>query len=693
VPGPILQLEGLTIAYQTEAGLLEAARDVSLVVHPEESYGLVGESGSGKTTLALGAIRYLPPNGRVLSGRVSLKGLDLLSLSQREMRRIWGGRIGVVYQSPSSALNPSLTIGRQLAEVARLHLGLDRKAASRRCIEMLEKVAMPDPEPVARRYPHQLSGGMLQRCVVAMALITSPELLILDEPTTALDVTTQAVVLDLVTTLKRELRSAIVYITHDLGVVARICDRIGVMYAGELMEEGAIRDLYKRPRHPYTLNLLRCVPRFDLAGTRRTLASIPGIIPRLDELPPGCIFAPRCRFVEEACRTARPPRVEAAPEHLTACRRWQIVPRPEEQEAKVEPLETVTRPEESRLLEVNDLKEYFSAPAAGFSAFRRSKRPVKAVDGVTLWVNRGRTLGMVGESGSGKTTVARTVIGLLAPTEGRILLGGAPLGPTLRRRPLETLRRMQMVFQNPDASLNPRQSVGEAIRRPIVLLGRVPRGAVSQRVLELLEAVHLPASYYDRLPGELSGGEKQRVAIARAFAADPELILCDEPISSLDVSVQGALMNLLTSLQERSGTSYLFISHDLAAVQHISDWIAVMYLGRMAEWGSARQVLNPPYHPYTEALLSAVPVADPDVEQRSIRLRGSVPSAIDIPSGCRFHPRCPRFLGELCRLQEPPWREGEEHHWMCCHIPVDELVRLQEGALRFGAVPRAGEGA
>jgi len=675
---PVFEIEGLHIDYTTESGVLPAVRDVSLAVHEHESFGLVGESGSGKSTLAMGAIRYLASNGRVTEGSVRLNGVELLGLPGKELRELWGSRIGVVYQSPLSALNPSIVIGRQLAEVARQHLGLDRAAAFARVAEMLTKVAMPDPEAVMKRYPHQLSGGMLQRCVIAMVLMTHPSLLIMDEPTTALDVTTQAVVLDLVADLKREFDSAILYITHDLGVITKICDRVGVMYAGEFMEQADLRELFKRPRHPYTLDLLGCVPRFDPTPQKRSLVTIPGAIPRVDELPHGCIFAPRCKFVEDACRAARPPLAEVAARHLSACRRWQDVPLPAAYLR--EATEAMSAPEMER-----GRHEVLAAAAAAEVHFKSAKglirgrtaRPIRAVDGVDLQVRVGQTLGVVGESGSGKTTVARAIIGLTPATGGTITLHGKPLPRSTGKRPRATLREIQMVFQNPDASLNPTRSVGDAIMRPLTLLGGLGHQIAKGKAKDLLEAVSLPVSYFDRLPHELSGGEKQRVAIARAFAAEPGLILCDEPISSLDVSVQGSLMNLLMKLQVEKCTSYVFISHDLSAVQHLSDAIAVVYLGHVMEIGEAVLVLTPPLHPYTEALLSAVPLADPDVKQKPIRLGGSVPSAMDVPPGCRFHPRCPRFLGDICREQEPPWREGEGDHRVYCHIPLDELARLQ----------------
>jgi peptide/nickel transport system ATP-binding protein len=682
---PVFEIEGLHIDYTTELGVLHAVRDVSLTVREHESFGLVGESGSGKSTLAMGAIRYLASNGKVTEGSVRLNGVELLSLSPQELRALWGSRIGVVYQSPLSALNPSIVIGRQLAEVARQHLGMDKAASLGRVAEMLTKVAMPDPEAVMKRYPHQLSGGMLQRCVIAMALMTNPSLLIMDEPTTALDVTTQAVVLDLVSELKREFDSAILYITHDLGVITKICDRVGVMYAGEFMEQAPLRRLFKRPLHPYTLDLLGCVPHFDPTPQKRSLVTIPGSIPRVDELPAGCIFAPRCGFVEDACTTARPPLATVADAHLSACRRWESVPPPAEylREATeaVRAVETeCERPE--ALVTASGAEVHFRSARGLIRG--RTARVIRAVDGMDLEVCVGQTLGIVGESGSGKTTVARAMIGLTPATGGTIALHGRPLPRSTGSRPRATLKEIQMVFQNPDASLNPTRTVGAAIMRPITLLGGLGGREAKEMAKQLLTSVSLPASYFDRLPHELSGGEKQRVAIARAFAAEPELILCDEPISSLDVSVQGSLMNLLMKLQVEKRTSYVFISHDLSAVQHLSDAIAVVYLGHVMEVGDATTVLTPPFHPYTEALLSAIPLADPDVKQKPIRLGGSVPSAMDVPPGCRFHPRCPRCLGDICREQEPPWREGEGDHRIYCHIPLDELTRLQAETLVLG---------
>jgi peptide/nickel transport system ATP-binding protein len=715
--GPILELDQLEIAYRTEGGWLEPVRKVSLRVQPHEKYGLVGESGSGKTTLALGIMRYLPANGLVRGGRVLLNGTDLLKLSGAEMRQAWGGQIGMVYQNPSTALNPALVIGEQIAEVAQIHLKLRRKEAWVKAVEMLGRVRIADPAAVATRYPHQLSGGMLQRALIAMALTSNPQLLIMDEPTTALDVTTEAVVLDLIQSLSQEYGSAILYITHNLGVVARICDRVGVMYAGELMEEAPVGELFRRPLHPYTGGLISCAPNLDSDKRLAELNTIPGYIPRLDELPLGCIFAPRCDLAKNKCRQARPPMVEVAPGRFSACLRWEELvdgddrrsavsfphpafgrPLPEGEAVTESPLPLgegqgegipgTQPPTPDTLLEARDVTKYFKSGGLGVSFLSGLESPpVKAVDGISVELPRGQTLGIVGESGCGKTTFGRCIVGLERPTEGEIRLGDELLPPSVANRPRATLKRIQMVFQNPDASLNPKMTVSDIIGRPLVRLSGLSGDHLKRRTSELLHAVHLPQSYLSRLPEELSGGEKQRVAIARAFAADPELVICDEPVSALDVSVQGALLNLLAELQRSQGVSYLFISHDLAAVRHLADMIAVVYLGRLWEVGTTAELFEPPYHPYTEALLSAIPVPDPDIKQKRIRLEGSVPSAINTPSGCRFHTRCPRKIGQICESQEPPWRMNAGSHRICCHIELEELKRIQVPVLRRNGGP------
>jgi len=678
--GAALWIRDLTIAYDTDRGPLETVRGVTLAIAPGEIFGLVGESGSGKTTLARAIVRYLPANGRVLAGSVRLDGTELLELSRAQMRRTWGARITMVHQDPNTAVNPSIMIGEQIAETVRVHLGLSRSRAAALALDMLAKVRISDPAAVARRFAHQLSGGQLQRVLIAIALSTNPRLLIMDEPTTALDVTTEAVILDLVRDLLAEYRTAVLYITHNLGVVARLGHRVAVMYAGELMEEGTVREVYKRTLHPYTLGLLGCVPRIDVDKRDIVLNTIPGLIPRADGLPPGCIFAPRCPGAEQACRDRRPPLQAAEENHRTACRRWQDLrrsPAPFTQKKRAYDREAAGDQTEV-VLEAAHIRKYFPAWRVGLRELLRYGRPmVRAVDDISVRVRRSFTMGIVGESGCGKTTLARCIAGLEEATAGEMELEGERLPRTIARRSPAQLKKIQMVFQNPDASLNPQFSVGASVERPLAALGGLSRERIREKVRELFRAVNLPPDYIPRLPHELSGGEKQRVAIARAFATDPALMICDEPISSLDVSVQASLMNLLADLQDLQGTSYLFISHDLAAVRHLSDWIAVIYLGRLWEIGSAADVFSPPHHPYTEALLSALPVPDPDLARTGIRLHGEVPSAVHVPSGCRFHTRCPRKIGTICETQEPPWQEHGPWHRINCHIPVAELLRLQ----------------
>jgi peptide/nickel transport system ATP-binding protein len=688
----VLDVRNLTVTYDTEAGPLDTVRKVCLQIATGEIYGLVGESGSGKTTLARAIVGYLPGNGRVQSGTVKLGSTDLLKLSPNEMRRIWGAQITMVHQDPAASINPSMLIGDQIAEMARVHLKMSKKEAKAKALEMLFKVRMADPESVAKRYAHQLSGGMLQRVLIATAMVTHPKLLIMDEPTTALDVTTEAVILDLLHDLLAEFNTAILYITHNLGVVARICHRVGVMYAGELMEEGTIHQVFKNKLHPYTRGLLGCVPRVDASKKEISLSAIPGYIPRPDQLPPGCVFAPRCSMAEAACQAASPPQVDAGSGHMTACRRFEALQK--DRELNIAPQQrrdASERVEGPRVLEAQNVKKYFPVSGGLTSVWKRGSLVVKAVDDISVRVRGGFTMGIVGESGCGKTTLARVITGLDEATSGEIKLEGRLLAPTVSKRARAELKKIQMVFQNPDASLNPQHTAGQSVARPLILFRNLPKEEIGKRVRELFRAVNLPEEYIHRLPHELSGGEKQRVAIARAFAAEPTLMILDEPISSLDVSVQASLMNLLVELQESKGTSYLFISHDLAAVRHLSDWIAVVYLGRIWEVGSAEDVFVPPCHPYTEALLSAIPIPDPDVSQKRVRLQGSVPSALNIPPGCRFNTRCPRKVGEICEKEEPPWQNVSEHHRICCHISIDELRSLQ-GAGSICTTGRSKEG-
>jgi peptide/nickel transport system ATP-binding protein len=578
-----------------------------------------------------------------------------------------------------------LTIAEQLTEVLTVHQAMTLPQARQRCLEALHKVNMPDPEEVMQRYPHQISGGQQQRIVIAMALLCNPSLLIMDEPTTALDVTVAATVLDLIENLRKEFDSAILYISHNLGVVARVCDRVAVMYAGELVEVAGVEDLFLRPQHPYTKSLLRCVPTLTTGKEAVALSPIPGQVPSPLDLPQGCIFEPRCGYSDDAgCREARPALEEAGPNRWARCFRWRQVVEAEPR-IMAEPgadLPPAGRPQpaaDERLLKVARLKATYVQKTGWLKKLltRQGDRQVKAVDDLTFDIRPGSILGVVGESGCGKTSLAKTVAGLVAPGGGQMEFLGVDVTDVVEKRDTAVLRELQMVFQNPDSTLNPTQTIRQIISRPLQVSRVVPRGEIEAEVRRLLKAVKLDETYVDRKPGQLSGGEKQRVAIARAFASRPQLVLCDEPVSSLDVSVQSSVLNTLLGIQQRYGTSLMFISHDLSVVRYLCDTILVMYLGKMVEFGPTAQIFKPPYHPYTEALLSAVPVPDPTAEQKRIRLPGAAPSVINLPSGCRFHTRCPRKVGGLCEQCEPAPQIGENGLVIYCHIGVETLAQVK----------------
>ncbi len=687
---PVLAIENLAVAYRVRGGEIEAVQDVSFSIHRGESFGLVGESGCGKSTVAWAIVGFLGANGYVKRGTIRFMGQDLVGRSQEELRRLRGAQIAMVYQDPMQALNPSLRIGEQLKEVLTVHQGMSDQEATRRCIEMLERVYMPDPADVMRRYPHQISGGQQQRVVIAMALLTNPALLIMDEPTTALDVTVEAVVLDLIAELRREFDTAILYISHNLGVVARVCNRVGVMYAGELVERAPVREIFQDPRHPYTQGLMRCLPRLGQDKRSAVLYPIPGRVPPPDQRPAGCVFHPRCDHAEERCVAERPGFRPYRAEHMVRCHLAETI----DPHAWTPPpdlaLPTPQAPEPNgrtgeTILEVDRLKKYYTAQGNSLRDVLglTPERFVQAVQEVSFQVPRGKTLGIVGESGCGKSTLVKTLIGLESATDGRAEFLGFDITVDLSQRPLEVIEELQMVFQNPDSTMNPAYTVGHQIGRPLRRFRKVQtREEEYREVVRLLEAVRLDASYYDRLPRQLSGGEKQRVGIARALASRPELILCDEPVSALDVSVQAAVLNLLLELQQRYGTTMIFIAHDLSVVRFFSDYVAVMYLGQIMEFGPAEAIYAPPYHPYTEALLSAVPIPDPDAHQRHIRLEGNVPSALSPPPGCPFHTRCPRRHllpdnGAVCAQERPPWREPAEGHRILCHLPLETLQALE----------------
>ncbi len=669
-----LSVDDVEVVYRVRGDDRRVLRGVSFEIESGESYGLVGESGCGKSTAALAVVRYLARNGRVSAGKIAVDGRDVLSLSKSELRDLRAHRVSMVYQEPGRALNPSIKVGRQVAEVFELQ-GAPRAHALDRAREMLDKVRIADPGGVMQRYPHQLSGGMLQRAVIAMALAAEPSLLILDEPTTALDATVESEVLDLINALRAEFGTSLLFISHNLGVIARMCDRVGVLYAGELVEEGPADRVFRDPRHPYTVGLLRCIPRRDTLKSRQTLDTIPGALPEPGAEVSGCIFADRCGLVEDRCREEAPPLYHAEPAHRSRCHfheRAQTLPRVEA--AEVAPA-TAHGENGTAILHAGGVSK----------TFELAGQTIQALVDVDVDLRSGETLGLVGESGSGKTTLARVLLGLTGPDEGaEITLAGEPLGADSRRRSRAQQKYLQIVFQNPDSALNRRHSVRRLISRALSRLGGYSGEELVKRLTALVAEVRLSERHLPMRPAQLSGGLKQRVAIARAFAGDPHIVVCDEPTSALDVSVQAAILNLLTDLQRREGVSYLFISHDLGVVRYLSDRIAVMYLGRIMELGPAERVFEGPHHPYTEALLSAVPSLEDGGRER-IPLKGEIPSAADPPSGCVFHTRCHRKIGAICETTEPQLAQAEPGHEIRCHIPIDELRELQSEEIDLAA--------
>jgi len=689
---PLLQIEDLVTDIRLRRATVHALDGVSLTVEAGECLGIVGESGSGKTMTALSVMQLLPPGGHITGGKITLGGQEISSLNDDGMRHVRGNEIGMIFQDPMTSLNPTMTIGDQIAETVLLHRGADKKTAMARAVEVLGLVGMPRPAERVGNYPHQLSGGMRQRVMIAMALACEPKLLIADEPTTALDVTIQKQILELIDDLRKRLGMAVILVTHDLGVIAGRADRAAVMYAGKIVETTSTIRLFANPRHPYTEALFGALPEKAVDGSER-LYSIPGMPPDLTSPPPACRFAPRCRYVQDTCRENDPQLEGDSWDHLYRC--FFPVGQAEEPERVADlKVAEVARSHRARsetaatngdgvLLRADHLIKNFAVTSG--AVLQRKVGEVSAVADVSFAIRPGQTFGMVGESGCGKTTIGRLIAGLEKTTGGSILLDGEDLAKLGRRERRRRSPKVQLMFQDSYASMDPRMRVGPILREPLAIQHIGSRTEQRQKIAAILDEVGLPAAAVDRYPHEFSGGQRQRLGLARALILRPKLVIADEPVSALDVSIQAQILNLMLDLQRDLGLTYLFISHDLSVVRYLSDTIGVMYLGKLVEVGPADDVYFRPVHPYTRGLIDTVPVADPVVAQarEDKGVAGELPSAINPPSGCRFRTRCPRAQ-ELCAQEEPPLRPfTEQGHMAACHFPLRE----PEGAAATAAAP------
>ena len=670
----LMRVDGLSLAYRQERGWLEAVSDVTFDIRPGEIFGLVGESGCGKSTLACQLLGYHHPRARVIGGRIVFRGRDLLELRPSQLQHVRGQQISFVPQNPATALNPAKRVGTLIGAVLRCHGAVaSHEAAQRRIVELLHMVGLPMPKTLKDRYPHQLSGGQQQRVAIAMALACEPDLIVLDEPTTGLDVTTQKQILRLLTRLRARLATSMLYVTHDLGVLREIADRVAVMYAGRLVEIAPTDKLYDGPRHPYTRGLIASIPRTDQSDARGPL--LKGLL-RHEELPRGCPFSPRCDEAVPSCAESPQTLAPVGPGHVVACQRWRDIAETGAAGASGAGVDAAADNDAALadVLTAEGISLRYGARRGRLAVFR-SRAPKTVVDDVSFTIRKGETFALVGESGSGKSTIARAVSGLIAPFEGQIRLLGEPVAGLVRNRSPEDRRRVQYIFQNPDASLNPRATVQATLMRPLQQFFLLTRGGFRERVERALHEVRLPASYLDRYPDELSGGERQRVAIARGLIAGPELLLCDEVLSALDVSVQASVLRLLRRLKRESAIAMLFISHDLAVVRLIADRVGVLFNGQLLELGGVEEIFSPPFHPYTHELLMAQPGSGLAATEPIDAPPAVAEAAGDVP-GCAFAGRCRWHRGALCEDVRPPWRDAGRGLRIRCHIPADELRAL-----------------
>ncbi|MDH3665455.1 MAG: ABC transporter ATP-binding protein [Paracoccaceae bacterium] len=683
---PILEIEDLNISFYTRAGEIPAVMDFSMSVLPGETMGLVGESGCGKSTVSLGIMRYLGNNGSIKSGKIKFMGRDMAEMSAEEMRNLRGSKISMVYQEPMASLNPAMKVGNQLSEVLTVHDGVTEEEALKRAADMVSAVRLPDPDRILGAYPHQLSGGQQQRIVIAMALLSKPQLLLLDEPTTALDVTVEAGIVELIGELAKEFGTSMIFVSHNLGLILETCDRITVMYSGEAVEEGDIDTVFNNMRHPYTKGLLRSIPVPGADKYSRPLVAIPGQLPLPHERPIGCNFGPRCdHYAEEICNKGLVEMHEVGHRHRSRCERigeidWNADVAAAEQDEPIEVGDVVVT--------VNHLKKHYSVSTGMFGG--GDTRTVKANEDLTFEAREAETVAIVGESGCGKSTFAKVLMGLETATDGTVALGNLDIAhlPVEKRNP-QTVSSVQMVFQNPFDTLNPSMTIGNQIMRVLEIFEiGVNDNDRRERMLELLDLVKLPREFASRMPRQLSGGQKQRIGIARAFAGRPKLVVADEPVSALDVSVQAAVTKLLTDIQRESRTTMLFISHDLGVVRYLSDRIVVMYLGEIMEQGRTEDIFSPPYHPYTEALLSAVPVADTHVKKRHVVIEGEIPSPLNRPDGCPFQTRCSYFMPGKCDSGPLPRKEMANGHVIACHLD-DDTLNAMEPVIEVESTPAA----